>query len=57
MTTELQAHAEALEERMANTWRENAIMQDRDKEYARQGQAKNNEVSRTTGDMMLTFSQ
>ncbi|CAM9565288.1 unnamed protein product [Ascophyllum nodosum] len=46
MTTELQAHAEALEERMANTWRENTIMQDRDKEYARQGQAKNNELKR-----------
>lgn len=44
MTTELQAHSKALEDETTNTARDIAILNDKDQEYARQGQAKNKEV-------------
>lgn len=44
MTTELQAHSKALEDQTTNTARDVAILADKDKEYARQGQAKNKEA-------------
>lgn len=44
VTAELQAHSKALEDQTTNAARDVAILNDRDKEYARQGQAKNKEV-------------
>lgn len=47
VTAELQAHSKALEDQTTNAARDVAILNDRDKEYARQGQAKNKEVRET----------
>lgn len=44
MTTELQAHSKTLEDQTTTTARDVAILNDKDQEYARQGQAKNKEV-------------
>lgn len=45
MTTELQAHSKALEDNTTNTARDVAILEGKDQEYARQGQAKSKEVA------------
>ena len=44
MTTELQAHSKALEEQTTKSARDVAILNEKDEEYARQGQAKSKEV-------------
>lgn len=44
MTTELQAHSKALEEQTTKSARDVAILNEKDQEYARQGQAKSKEV-------------
>ncbi|CAN0140295.1 unnamed protein product, partial [Ectocarpus sp. 4 AP-2014] len=46
MTTELQAHSKTLEDQTTTTARDVAILNDKDQEYARQGQAKNKELKR-----------
>ncbi|CAM9838370.1 unnamed protein product [Ectocarpus fasciculatus] len=46
MTTELQAHSKSLEDQTTTTARDVAILNDKDQEYARQGQAKNKELKR-----------
>lgn len=44
MTTELQAHSKALEEQTTKSARDVAILNEKDQEYARQGQVKSKEV-------------
>lgn len=44
MTTELQAHSKTLQDQTVSTARDIAILNDKDHEYAKQGQAKTKEV-------------
>lgn len=45
MTTELQAHSKALQDQTVSTARDISILNDKDHEYAKQGQAKTKEVN------------
>ncbi|CAN0053952.1 unnamed protein product, partial [Sphacelaria rigidula] len=51
MTTELQAHSKALQDQTASTARDIAILNDKDEEYAKQGQAKTKELKRLRGQV------
>lgn len=46
MTTELQAHSKALQDQTVSTARDISILNDKDHEYAKQGQAKTKELKR-----------
>eukprot|EP00903_Cladosiphon_okamuranus_P009004 g8613.t1 len=51
MTAELQAHSKALEEQTTTSARDVAILNEKDQEYARQGQAKSKELKYLKGQV------